>query len=336
MTQTIRVCITGHRPNKLGGYSPHNPMKYKIQGFVASYLTSLRTQGYEPTLLTGMAIGVDQWAAEKAIELSVAFEAFLPCKGQESRWPPLAQETYRELLIKSSQSILVYDGDYTSNPGCMRERNLRMLKTCDMVLAFWDGSNNGGTAHCVATAVAMGLPILHYSTTTGTASWLQDKQLTLPGLEKEKVVPQESLLFLPKGTDMFGIETTYVIPVNCLGVSGKGLALQAKTLYPEQEARYAGLCKKGGLKPGLLFFASPCLYFPTKLDWRNPSKLEYIQLGMDKFATCISDGRLSTDKPYIFPPLGCGLGGLQWVEVRNIIAEALQGLKGTFYVVEGN
>jgi len=111
-----------------------------------------------------------------------------------------------------------------------------------------------------------------------------------------------------------------VNPVNCLGVSGAGLALQLKQRFPKNYRIYRQICKAGKLRPGRVLIVaipkiianSPQRYianFPTKDDWRDPSKLEYITSGLKRL---IPELKAMKVKSIAFPKLGCGLGGLSW------------------------
>ena len=115
-----------------------------------------------------------------------------------------------------------------------------------------------------------------------------------------------------------------VNPVNCVGVMGKGLALQFKKFYPENFTQYQDLCKSGTLKPGVLFVYETNLQknpkfiinFPTKKHWKEKSDLEDIKLGLIALCQVIDDRGI---KSIAIPPLGCGLGGLEWFEVKQHI-----------------
>ena len=76
--------------------------------------------------------------------------------------------------------------------------------------------------------------------------------------------------------------------VNTVGVMGKGIALQFKNKYPEMFLAYQRVCEGHLLDTGKLYlWKSPekwVLMFPTKKHWRNPSKIEYIESGLRKFA----------------------------------------------------
>jgi O-acetyl-ADP-ribose deacetylase (regulator of RNase III) len=120
--------------------------------------------------------------------------------------------------------------------------------------------------------------------------------------------------------------------VNCVGIMGRGIALQFKHAFPENFRSYAAACKAGEVQPGrLLIFETHGLSnpkyiinFPTKRHWRGKSRLEDIDLGLVALATFITDNRV---KSISIPPLGSGLGGLDWREVRPRIEQALRDLE---------
>ncbi len=121
---------------------------------------------------------------------------------------------------------------------------------------------------------------------------------------------------------------TLVNTVNCVGVMGKGIALEFKNRYPSMYKEYADLCKVGEVKPGVPYFykdllGTSILNFPTKDHWRSPSKLSYVINGLDWFVANYSD--LGIDS-IAFPPLGCGNGGLSWEIVGPIMYQKLKDL----------
>jgi O-acetyl-ADP-ribose deacetylase (regulator of RNase III) len=114
-----------------------------------------------------------------------------------------------------------------------------------------------------------------------------------------------------------------VIPVNTVGVMGKGLALQAAKEWPSVVPIYRLMLQTGELKIGQVFMVTHqprLILFPTKAHWRNPSKLEYIQQGLKSMAEEIAKLDL---RSVAVPALGCGLGGLDWNTVRPLIEAAL-------------
>ena len=124
-----------------------------------------------------------------------------------------------------------------------------------------------------------------------------------------------------------------VNPVNCEGAMSRGLALAFKEQYPGMFAVYKQECQSGKLrvgKPTLYKSSSPwILNFPTKDHWRLPSKLEYIETGLQYFiATYQKDDIISI----AFPKLGAGLGGLPWNEVGPLMAKYLSQLDIDVYI----
>ena len=119
--------------------------------------------------------------------------------------------------------------------------------------------------------------------------------------------------------------------VNCVGVMGKGIALQFKNKWPANFTAYAAACKAGQVRPGrMLVFDSGGLVkpnfvinFPTKDHWRGSSKIEFIRDGLVDLVAQVN--RLSISSIAV-PPLGCGNGGLNWVNVRPLIEAAFEAL----------
>lgn len=117
-----------------------------------------------------------------------------------------------------------------------------------------------------------------------------------------------------------------VNPVNCVSVAGKGLALQFRRAWPANYNSYVEACKGGQLKPGRLHIfptgrlGNPkwIINFPTKDDWRDKSKLIYVEAGLDALVPQLLINRI---EHVAIPPLGCGLGGLRWEDVKPLIRE---------------
>jgi O-acetyl-ADP-ribose deacetylase (regulator of RNase III) len=119
--------------------------------------------------------------------------------------------------------------------------------------------------------------------------------------------------------------------VNVAGVMGKGLALQFKRAFPENFRAYRRACENGELQLGRVFVhrnSSPqgprfIVNFPTKGHWRDASRLEDIDAGLRSLVRAIRDLKI---RSIAVPPLGCGLGGLPWTDVRPRIEAALEPL----------
>ncbi len=119
--------------------------------------------------------------------------------------------------------------------------------------------------------------------------------------------------------------------VNCVGVMGRGIALQFKNLFPENFKAYAAACKRGEVRPGQMFvydfgrMVNPryIINFPTKRHWRGKSRMEDIESGLDAL---VSELRERDIRSMAMPPLGSSLGGLRWADVRPRIEAALAKL----------
>jgi O-acetyl-ADP-ribose deacetylase (regulator of RNase III) len=121
--------------------------------------------------------------------------------------------------------------------------------------------------------------------------------------------------------------------VNELGFMGKGLALEFKARYPANFKAYESACEKGEVGVGRMFVTEHVdmfgprwlINFPTKRDWRNGSRIEWIRSGLDDLLRVIEARQI---RSIAIPPLGCGNGGLDWRAVRPLIVEALGSLPG--------
>lgn len=126
---------------------------------------------------------------------------------------------------------------------------------------------------------------------------------------------------------------TLVNTVNCVGVMGKGLAQAFKQREPQMFEAYKRICDQHMLEPGKLWLwrGSPnwVLNFPTKLHWRNPSKIEWIEEGLQKFVSAYESQGITEVS---FPKLGCGNGNLEWDEVRPVMEHHLGKLPIKVYI----
>ena len=124
--------------------------------------------------------------------------------------------------------------------------------------------------------------------------------------------------------------------VNTVGVMGKGIALSFKKAYPEMYKAYREACEDNTFHMGKLMLWREVdhwiLLFPTKENWRNPSKLEYIEQGLKKFAENYMKMSINS---IAFPRLGCGNGGLNWQEVKPLMEMYLKPLPIDVYIYIG-
>ncbi len=138
--------------------------------------------------------------------------------------------------------------------------------------------------------------------------------------------------------DIFNSPAQVIVnTVNTVGVMGKGIALTFKQKYPDMFKEYQALCDKKLLEPGKLFLWKKSqkwiLLFPTKVHWRNPSKLEYIEQGLKKF---VDNWQRLGINSIAFPRLGCGNGNLDWDDVRPLMEKYLKSLPITVYIYVDN
>jgi uncharacterized phage-like protein YoqJ len=148
------VAFTGHRPDKLGGYKLPNPTYIKVCQEIESTLKELKPE----KVISGMALGVDQWAAFIAHKLKIPFIAAVPFINQESKWPTASQETYQKLIKLAEETVIVCEGAYSAAK--MQIRNEWMVDHCDQLIAVWDGTP-GGTGNCVTYAKSKNKSIIY-------------------------------------------------------------------------------------------------------------------------------------------------------------------------------
>lgn len=150
------IAGTGHRPDKLGGYDGETADR--LCDFAIEHLTILKPD----LVISGMALGWDMALAEAAHALEIPFHAYLPFRGQESKWPRGTQRFYQNLLAVAAKIYECAEPGYAAWK--MQVRNKCMVDALtgprDTLLALWNGSD-GGTANCVAYATKQGKTIIN-------------------------------------------------------------------------------------------------------------------------------------------------------------------------------
>lgn len=132
--------------------------------------------------------------------------------------------------------------------------------------------------------------------------------------------------------DLLAANTAALVnPVNCVGVMGKGLALQFRQTFPANYQAYVKACRAGEVRLGTMFvfvetrneLPITIINFPTKQHWKQQSNLLDIASGLNDLITQLT--RCSIDSIAV-PALGCGYGGLTWAEVERLIIDAFERL----------
>ena len=134
------IAGTGHRPKYLPcGYNDPHPWLDALKGRIKSSY-----EEHEPRMIiSGSALGFDQWIAEVAIEMGIDFELYLPYPEQGDNWPTESQAKLQNLKAKA-RNIIICSSTYTKD--CFFKRDYAMVENSDVLLALWDTSiSRGGT-----------------------------------------------------------------------------------------------------------------------------------------------------------------------------------------------
>jgi O-acetyl-ADP-ribose deacetylase (regulator of RNase III) len=142
-----------------------------------------------------------------------------------------------------------------------------------------------------------------------------------------------AMIELKSGDIIHDNSEALVNSVNCVGIMGRGIALQFKNAFPANFKSYADACRRQEVQPGRMFvfktgqLTNPhyIINFPTKRHWRGMSRIEDIDVGLKDLVLVIKQYEIHS---IAIPPLGSGLGGLDWSEVKEHLMQALQSLEG--------
>lgn len=139
--------------------------------------------------------------------------------------------------------------------------------------------------------------------------------------------------------DVLRIDAEAIVnTVNCVGIMGRGIALQFKNAYPANFDAYAEACALGEVEPGRMFvfktgyLTNPryIINFPTKRHWKGKSRLSDIEAGLQDLRRIVIDEGI---RSIAIPPLGAGLGGLDWADVKPRIVAALEDLEDVKVII---
>ena len=141
------IAVTGHRPNKLGGYDAEENFK-AIRRHMRELLEGYHEE--EIKLFSGGALGIDQLWMEVGLHLNLKVVAVLPFVGYDSKWPPGSRIKYKKLLDKCYNVMYVSKPGY--DPAKLQLRNEWMVDYSDVLVAYFNGAPSG-TQNCIDYAV---------------------------------------------------------------------------------------------------------------------------------------------------------------------------------------
>lgn len=157
-----KIAFTGHRLSKLPFTDESDPRCAELQRKLFCEAQK-HLQPDQTVFLSGMANGVDLWAAEAVVLLKNAFPlhdiqlwAVVPYRRQMASWPKALQDRYQEILSQADKVILISE-EYT--PACLHQRNQRLVDEADHLIAVYDGKQAGGTKETIDYARKKGLDI---------------------------------------------------------------------------------------------------------------------------------------------------------------------------------
>lgn len=152
------IAVSGHRPNKLGGYDRENPTRDLIVQKLEEVLLGLHEKAPEGIIVvTGMSMGVDLWTCRVCHTHNIPYVAAVPFEGQEVKWSQAVQEEYRQAIGFASLVKFVSDPGYEARK--MLIRNEWMVEKATQVLVVWTGERSG-TGHTAFTAHKVGKPLI--------------------------------------------------------------------------------------------------------------------------------------------------------------------------------
>lgn len=170
----IHIALTGHRPNKLGGYSIDTPAYRRLQLDMEYYIEYQLITHDVVYCHSGLALGADTiWskailAMKKRYPENVFFHAEIPMMSQKDAWFKKSDIDFWLEQVKRADKSTIYDKDFPTYDEAMRkrlagkvlnQRNIGMIDHADVLLAVYDGKSSGGTKNAVTYAEKQGKTI---------------------------------------------------------------------------------------------------------------------------------------------------------------------------------
>jgi len=164
--------------------------------------------GYDH-FITGMALGVDTWAAEAVLELKnkyphIKLEAAIPCIGQSLRWAKGSKERYEKILERADIITRVTNNTFEENPSCMLVRNVYMVNNSSLLIAVFDGSR-GGTKYAFDYAKQLGINIIRINPIDMSRKWIEEKEKKIGGTLECSSVGDPRFSAMYAYVEVFGI-----------------------------------------------------------------------------------------------------------------------------------
>ena len=155
----MKICITGHRPDKLYGYDLSDKRYMALSDSIIRVLIDNHCDEF----ISGMALGVDTVGALSVIRLkhrgnNIKLHCAIPCRNHSSKWNKESVKMYKRIIKTADIVNVVCDEEY--KPYVMQKRNEYMVDLSDIVIAVFDGSP-GGTKNCIEYAKKMDKKIIY-------------------------------------------------------------------------------------------------------------------------------------------------------------------------------
>jgi len=154
----VNIAVTGHRPDKLGGYKNEQAHK-AIRRHMRDFLEA--APDGELVLISGGALGIDQFWIEVGLFLQLPVIAALPFEGYDSKWPDFSRKKYKKLLDRCDEVRYICEPGY--DPVKLQKRNEWMVDECHVLAAYFNGSP-GGTRNCLDYAIERNKIINEFNT----------------------------------------------------------------------------------------------------------------------------------------------------------------------------
>jgi uncharacterized phage-like protein YoqJ len=139
-------CFTGHRPQNFNFKFNEESNNYlKIKDLLQKIITKLIEDYHVTHFISGMALGIDQLAAEIILELKkfysqISLECAIPCETQAINWTENQRNKYFSIVEHCDKETLL---QYKYTNDCMQKRNEYMVKNSNYLVAVWDGRLSG-------------------------------------------------------------------------------------------------------------------------------------------------------------------------------------------------